>query len=72
MIASSIPILQPLLEKACGVNFIECRRGRLKSYIEFIVTPRAKLTTAIQRRVHNVNDSVVLAEADVEAANPRR
>ncbi|KAK7996050.1 hypothetical protein PG991_015517 [Apiospora marii] len=67
VIASSIPILQPLLEKACGVNFIECRRGRLKTYIEFI-TSRGKLTTAIQRRVHHFNDSAMLAETDVEAA----
>ncbi|KAK8034235.1 hypothetical protein PG993_009230 [Apiospora rasikravindrae] len=68
VIAASIPILQPLMERACGVNCIECRRGRFKTYIEFI-TSRGKLTTAIQRRVQDLNDSAVLAETDVEAAH---
>ncbi|KAK8038324.1 hypothetical protein PG994_015091 [Apiospora phragmitis] len=68
VIAASIPILQPLMERACGVNFIECRRGRFKTYIKFI-TSRGKITTAIQRRVQHFNDSAMLAETDVEAAN---
>ncbi|KAK6833141.1 hypothetical protein PG995_012910 [Apiospora arundinis] len=67
VIASSIPILQPLLERACGVNLIECRRVRLKEYIEFLAS-RGKVSTAIQRRVHQLNDSAMLAETDVEAA----
>ncbi|KAK7966881.1 uncharacterized protein PG986_001158 [Apiospora aurea] len=66
VIASSIPILQPLMERACGVNFIECRRGRFKRYIDFI-TSRGK-TTAIQRRVQHLNDSAIIAETDVEVA----